>query len=200
MVLGKIRFSILKRYTFLDSDEVEIGSLEDIALDPDTLVPMYFVLGAGFFEELMEEMGKREDIDELVPINDLLKLDDEFVIIKSKLSDLERTSHGKYPFKTITLSELFKMPVLDSNGQCNAVFFDFQLDGDNIHAIFNYPGVDNKMRSEGYGQRFTIGFTIQSIKVTDYQIILPTSLDDIASKIKNNIEPKMRGKSFLAWN
>ena len=81
LVVSNIRLSKLRRLHFVDVDDNDVGSLEDITFSVDNLAPQHLILGSNFFEELMEEIGKRENIDEIAPLSIVSDIDSNHAIL-----------------------------------------------------------------------------------------------------------------------
>ncbi|MCH8906680.1 MAG: hypothetical protein IH840_06295 [Candidatus Heimdallarchaeota archaeon] len=203
MGLPKIRFTKLKRYHFVDSEDLDVGNLEDVTLDKDSLVPHHLILGAGFFEELMEELGKREDIDEIAPLELISEIQGDHVIISRPIDELPRTDkNGKMPAKynVLMFSSLYEFGLIDQEGDIDATLLDLELNGDDSKFIFNYPTLQGPLQMEGFGQRFEVAFKVGSISLTKDKIVLPSTHDQLLELTRTTIQPKMRGKSQVNWS
>lgn len=200
MPLPKIRYSQLKHYHIIDNHELEIGNLEDIGINIETLQPSSLILGAGFYEELMEEVGKKENIDEIAPIDIVERVDGDFIVLSKKLNELKTTNaKGELPHNQIKFSILSGYDVYDQNGKTKSQLSDIELNKEKSRYIFNYPELDITLKHKGYGQRFDVSFSIRDLEIANGKIILPSRLDDLVQKVENNIAPKNRGKSLLIW-
>ena len=200
MSLPKIRYSRLRYYHFIDSQDQDMGSLEDIVLNNDTYEPKYFLLGGGFFEEYLESRGDIEDIDELAPVNLVRGIEDDYVVFKMKFENLTTTTiDGKLPNGMVKFSQLCHLPIDSPENEVSMELFDLILDGSNSRFVFNYIHLSEVLMSEGYQQRFEIAFPIDMIKVENNRIQVPCTTNEILNYIRSNIEHQMRGKSLVNW-
>ena len=200
-MLNKIRFSVLKRRNFLDLNNVE-ASIEDLLLDVNTKHPTHLVVGAGFYEEYMEDIEEKDDIDELAELSLILEIDPITYRINDIIENLERTDkNGIAPFPAIKFQDLFKYDIIDTNNEKKQELFDFEI-SDDPYFIFNSYDLDNEMRSHGYGQRFEIYYSASIIYVDqeNKKIQLPVSFNKLVERISSSVEPKIRGKSLFIFN
>lgn len=201
MSLDKIRFSNLQRFTFFDKDDIEIGSAVDLLLETNSLEPISLLMGAGFFEELMEEMGRKENQDEIAPLSLIENLDDKNLKINAKLQDLELTDDNGDPyFDCYKLSKLKSLESKDLDDGKDWILEDFLINNKNSYFTFTNTKIDSEMKRFNYGQRFEIYITINSIEIKENLLIIKLRYDDIISQIKETLEAKDRGKSIIYFN
>ena len=200
-MFNKIRYSILKRRNFLDINNVE-ASIEDLLLDINSRHPTHLVIGAGFYEEFLEDIEEKDDIDELAELSIISEIDAITYRINDLIENLERTDKkGKPQFSAIKFQDLFKFKVFDKNNEEKQELFDYEI-SEHPYFIFNSYYLDNEMRTHGYGQRFEIYYSssVVNIDLENKIIQLPISFDNLVERITKNIEPKMRGKSYYIIN
>jgi sporulation protein YlmC with PRC-barrel domain len=190
----------LKRYHFVDINNIDIGSLEDLVLDVDTLVPTHLLLGAGFFEELMEELGEKADVDELAPIEIVFEKAQEMMLVNLPFDNLQTTSNkGALPFKGVKYSDLLKLPIIDSSQQFEGSLSDIEIHGSKSRFIFRSPLITENLQNQGYYQSFEISFLTSHITLQDNQILLPCAFEDVLQKVREKVEPQMRGITHLEY-
>jgi hypothetical protein len=195
-----IRYSKLKRYHLIDVNEVELN-LEDLILDQKTLIPTHLMLGAGFFEELMEELGKKGDIDELAPLNIIKEIDKEYMLIEMPFEELETTNKkGVLPFSAIKFSDLLKYNIKAGASEFYLKLNDIEINGSDSQFIFISPELKEQLLKENYRQRIEIQIKISNTIITHDTIQLPFTKQDIIALIRNSVEPKPRGKSTIKIN
>lgn len=200
LIVSNIRLTKLRRLHFVDVDDNDVGSLEDITFGLDNLVPQHLILGSNFFEELMEEIGKRENIDEIAPIGIVSEIDSNHAILSESIDDLERTTGTNAyleKYHVILYSMFKKYQVQDTNGVSEAELIDVQLNGSDSQFIFNYPNLKSKLMTDGYMQRFEIAVPINKIKIINEKLVISTHDEDIVSKAKQQHQPKDKGKSTV---
>lgn len=200
MVLSNIRLAKLKRYHFVDSEDNDIGCIEDLTLSKSTLQPTQFLLGSNFFEELLEELGKKGNIDEIVPLDIVSEMDHEHVILSESIENLEVTDeNGVIPgdLPLYLYSNILNYKIFDNSGEVDAVLIDIILNYENSCLIFNYSNLKASLMSEGFYQRFEISVPISKIKIEDEKIIILSSKEEMIDKAKSQIKPKEKGKSTI---
>jgi hypothetical protein len=200
VAFSKIRFSKLKRYHFVDVNDIDIGSLEDLVLDVGTLVPTHLLLGAGFFEELMEELGEKADVDEIAPIDIVSEKGQETMLVNSPFDILQTTSNkGALPFNGVKYSDLLKLPINDSSQQFEGSLIDIEIHGSISRFIFRSPLITENLQNQGYFQSFEISFLTSQITLQGNQILLPCAFKDILQKVQEVVEPQMRGITHIEY-
>lgn len=195
-----MRYSELKYYHFLDSEEQEMGTLEDLVLDTDTLEPSHLLLGAGFFAEFLEHKGDLEDIDELAPLDLVKEIDADYIILSESLSNLQTTSkEGKLPISGNKFSTLCKLPVFLQDNQIDAELFDIEINGKDSKLYFSYIELSKELGSHHYGQRFDICVRVDKVQINQETIRLPLSFDELRQYVIEEVEPKPRGRTTIDW-
>ena len=197
MIKG-LQYKSLKNYTFVDAEDLEVGSIEDLLLDPKTLEPTHLMLGAGFFEEYMEVVGKRPDIDELADINLMEIIDNSTIHINSKIGDLQRTDEdGSIPFDTIPFSTISKMTYILGESTVEGDLLDFEINGSESKFIFQFPSMHEKLVMLGYKQRVIVAISIKQVVVENNIFKIKITLDQIIKRAESEIPPLLNGKSVL---
>ena len=198
MTLPRIPYSRLRFYHFVDVDDQELGTLEDVILDPHSLTPTHIVLGGGFFEEFMESKGEIDDIDEIASLDLVDRIDNDFIVLKTKLEDLETTdSHGNLPIEGYKYTDFLKYPLSDRNGAIDGEIVDFVFDENDSLIIVHYPEVEQKMKLEGYMQKFEFHVPIDKVSVTDKIVEIDIDREMLFELIKEQVEIRMNGKSAV---
>ncbi|MHA2278526.1 MAG: hypothetical protein ACXAC2_22330 [Candidatus Kariarchaeaceae archaeon] len=200
LVISNIRLTKLRRYHFVDVDDNDVGSLEDITFAKKNLEPKHLILGSNFFEELLEEIGEREDIDEIAPLSIVSEIVGDHVVLSESIDDLERTKGtGEFldKYKVIPYSKLLSYQIHDENGLSEAELIDVELNGSESHFIFNYDLLKSKLMMEGYMQRFEIAIPIHNIEINDETLVLLTNETDLTAKARDQHQPKDKGKSTV---
>ena len=85
---SEIRLSKLEKLEILDSHGVMVGKTVDVDFDQDGSASL--IVGGGFFEEKLEALGFKRDIDILVPGESIKKIDDKIHLSVAK-KDLNLT-------------------------------------------------------------------------------------------------------------
>ena len=87
-------FSKLSDIKVVDSDNIKIGFVIDIWFDKDSV--MWLVLGGGFFEELLEKLKARPDIDLLVPPHFIESISREEIKLSITKFQMKATCEDEY--------------------------------------------------------------------------------------------------------
>ncbi len=187
----------MKRYTIIDIENVEIGSIEDLILDPDSLDATHLILGAGFFEELQEELGNKPNIDEIVDLDLTEIIADDTLRIKLKISDLELTDeHGVVQFPHILYTDLKRYEIYINDVVNDGELHDYFIDGNKPAFIFQFPEFQYKMSMLGYRQKLEFVFPIEKVKIDEKKIKLDITEEDLIAVVENT-GMKMTGKSII---
>jgi sporulation protein YlmC with PRC-barrel domain len=72
---GEIRWSELQKKDIIDKDEVKVGRAVDIEFELDGTASL--IVGGGMIEETLEAIGLKADIDIIVPVEFIDKMDDK---------------------------------------------------------------------------------------------------------------------------
>ncbi len=200
MVLSNIRLTKLRRYHFVDSEDNDIGCIEDLTLAKSTLEPTHFLLGSNFFEELLEELGKKGNFDEIAPLHLVSEIDHEHVVLSESIDNLEMTNEngeisGDLP--VYMYSKILNYKIFDNSGEIDAVLIDLIFNYEKSCLIFNYSDLKASLMSEGFYQRFEISVPISKIKIEDEKIIIHSSKEEMVDKAKLQVKPKEKGKSTI---
>ncbi len=114
-----LTFSKMKKYDVLDPDGKKIGHIGDVLIRLDDLSVHSFIIYGTLLEETMEELNLIDDIDEIVPINqiDLSKKDNHRIHTKLTAEELENTNRKwDPPDGLILFSKIKHMPVKYKTG------------------------------------------------------------------------------------
>jgi sporulation protein YlmC with PRC-barrel domain len=79
---AEIRLSQLEKLRIFDKDGVNVGKAVDVDFDVDGTASL--IVGGGFFEEKLEAVGLKPDIDIIVPIEIISEIGDTIKLVKSK--------------------------------------------------------------------------------------------------------------------
>jgi sporulation protein YlmC with PRC-barrel domain len=79
---GDIRYSDLRKLDIMDKSGVKVGKTVDVCFETDGAV--YLIAGGGFFEEKLEDLGLKDDIDIIVPGAAIESIGDSINLIVSK--------------------------------------------------------------------------------------------------------------------
>lgn len=90
----EMKLSTLSKMQINDSDGMKVGNIIDVWFDTDG--HMWFVVGGGVFEELLERMKIRPDIDLLVPQEFIDNISESDISLKYTKFQLEATCQKEY--------------------------------------------------------------------------------------------------------
>lgn len=192
-----LRYTSLKRFIFVDNEDLEVGSIEDLVLDPETLLPTHLVLGAGFFEEYMEIMGKRPDIDELVEVDKLEQQNDSVILIHQSIDDMIKTDEtGLIPFPSILFSHLMTVNATLKSGE-EVIISDYELSGGDSRLICHIQRLNDEMLKLQFRQRIELLIPLSRVKKSIDQLAISYTLDELIEITKQSVAPKLNGKSKI---
>lgn len=86
--LGELRWSDLTKMDIVDKDDVKVGRAVDVEFDTDGTARL--IVGGGFIEETLEDVGLKSDVDILVPSGHITAIRGKVVLDVSK-DDLKLT-------------------------------------------------------------------------------------------------------------
>ena len=110
-------FSYLSNFKVIDKNNKEIGHVGDVLLDKNKLSINSLIVHGSFLEEKLEDLGVREDIDPIVPVNLISNVDQVKTTIKlsEEKGKLKTTTKNWKPSDDVyQFSRLKKTPVIDS--------------------------------------------------------------------------------------
>jgi sporulation protein YlmC with PRC-barrel domain len=113
-------FSYIGNFKVVDKNNVNIGRIGDALLSKNDLDIDSVIIHGSFFEEKLEDIGIREDIDPIVPVNLISNVDtDKSTITLSESKENLKTTKKDWspPDNVYQLSKLRKTPVMDNEGE-----------------------------------------------------------------------------------
>jgi hypothetical protein len=175
--------------------------LEDLVLEESTFRPIFLILGSSFFEEFMEEIGERDNIDEIAPIDCIDRIEGDYVILSCKLDDLDTTNKkGETGKSGHLLAELMQYTVNLSNEDEIGQFYDYLIDEKSCRFIISLTTITERLYQKGYSQKFNLMISPKYLKINDKMIELMISSDDIEQRIIDSIEMRQRGRDLIDWD
>ena len=203
-------FSNLAKFKVVDKNNVVVGRPGDALLNEKDLSIHSFIIFGSMLEERLEDMGFKENIDPIVPINLVEKEDISKRIYKLKVSkdELKATDNNfTAPMGTIHLIKLKKLSVFDKNnekiGRVIDIFFQkngkfqFIIGGSALEEFLEkikiYPDIDLIVPSDSIAE-----ISVESIKLKVSKIDLKTTLySDVGSKdISKTSKPSFIPKGY----
>ncbi|MHA2363597.1 MAG: PRC-barrel domain-containing protein [Candidatus Hodarchaeales archaeon] len=124
-------FSYLKKFKVLDKDDKVLGHIGDLLLNKENINIHSLIIYGSFIEEKLEDIGLREDIDEIVPLNVFTQqnLTEKHLKIKKWKRDLKTTGKGwKVPENCYQFSKLKKIPVYNRSNEKIGKIVDIGFD------------------------------------------------------------------------
>ncbi len=197
MGIYPIQFSKIRRKIIVDSEDVEIGEPVDIGFSLE-LEPKFFVVGGGFIEELLEMLKRREDVDQLVKLDQIESISDAIYLNVAETELLRSENLSLMDEGIVLFSEICRIPLFDGNGIPLGNVKDVVFSPDKTEFIFSDPQFNRQMAEKGYGQR--IEFILPKSYFSFQPGLLSISLlkEDIENKALKEVVPKKRGKQVIA--
>lgn len=84
-----LKLSELRHRSVVDTDGVKVGKVADVWLDDDGSV--WLVVGGGFIEETLEKLHIRPNIDPLVPMDWVERIEGDGIVLTVSSLELEST-------------------------------------------------------------------------------------------------------------
>lgn len=138
-MLNKLNLGSLKFKIIIDPNGNKIGRIKDAVINKRFLSVRGFVIKGSTWEELLEDLGIKKDVDPLLPLNIIEKISDKNIVINKLSKELQNAMDPT----TLTDDEVFfssfkEMPVFDKNGDDVGLIIDIHFD--NSHMIFQLGG------------------------------------------------------------
>lgn len=91
---SQLKFSQLSKINIHDSDGFKIGNMIDLWFDKEST--MWFLIGGGFFEELLEKIRAQPDCDLIVPADLITSVSRDAIVFGQTKFQLESTCVTEY--------------------------------------------------------------------------------------------------------
>ncbi|MHA1991801.1 MAG: PRC-barrel domain-containing protein [Candidatus Hodarchaeales archaeon] len=131
-------FSYIGNFKVVDKNNVNVGRIGDALLSKNDLDIDSVLIHGSFVEEKLEDIGVREDIDPIVPVNLISKVDtDKSTITLSEAKENLKTTSKDWspPDNVYQLSKLRKTPVMDSEGEKVGTIIDVYWESNKNHVL-----------------------------------------------------------------
>ena len=89
-----IKFSQLSKIKIHDSDGFKVGNMTDLWFDKEST--MWFLIGGGFFEEVLEKIRAQPDCDLIVPSELIRSISKDAIVFSQTKFQLESTCVTEY--------------------------------------------------------------------------------------------------------
>jgi len=191
-----LRLSDLKRYAIYDSKGQDIGEPIDIALNTnDEYRASSIIIGGGFIEELLEELEKRDNIDEFFSFSQISRIENSTIHLNIKEEELNKTdAQGNLPKGLIRFNTIHRMKVVDTSGNSIGEVHDIVFkEGHTYLVIQDFQFNRNLSITSDYRQRIEFILPISKMDISGETIIAPLSAEDRLQYVRDNFEPKARG-------
>ncbi|MFW9922402.1 MAG: PRC-barrel domain-containing protein [Candidatus Thorarchaeota archaeon] len=119
--------SEMRKKTIISSDGKKIGNIMDVVFDKDYQLHS-FILGGGFWEEFRESLGIIDDIDPVLPIDNIVEISKDTIRIDlMKIQLKNKFDKDVFPENIYTYSSLKRKIIHDNDDTkigkiCNMVF------------------------------------------------------------------------------
>ncbi len=161
MTLPASSIKRLKRLKVLDSEEKSVGSIIDLILDA-SYSPISFVIGGSRWEEWAESLKIRADIDPVVSMDSIAKVDPDAIRLTASKETLpHKMEESAVPEDAVWLSTLKRRLVVSSDGEKIGKPVDLYL-----HADMSTSLIVGGLRMEEFWE--AIGFA------KNLDLLLPT--------------------------
>ncbi len=191
-----LRLSTLKRYAVYDCNGMDIGEPIDIALDSlDEYRAAHIIIGGGFIEELLEELERRDNIDEFFHLSQIKEVLNEEIHLTISENELSKTdSSGNLPENLIRFTEIHRMKVYDEEGNPLGETIDIEFkNGRTYLVIQDFSFNRNMSLSSDYKQRVDFIIPISKMTFKKDEIVAPLKADSRMELVVESLKPKNRG-------
>jgi len=191
-----LRLSDLKRYVIYDSKGLDIGEPIDIALNiNDEYRASSIIIGGGFIVELLEELERRDNIDEFFSFSQIDRIENSKIHLNINEKELNKTdAQGNLPKGLIRFSTIHRMKVVDSSGNPIGEVHDIVFkEGYTYLVLQDFQFNRNLSITSSYRQRIEFILPISKVDLSGETIIAPLSAEDRLQYVRDNLKPKARG-------
>lgn len=128
-MIVRTNLSNLKYKRVTDSEGHDIGTINDAVVNRDSLDVRGFVIHGSKFEEMMEDLKIRTDVDPLVTFESIDSVDENSISLKITKSELANAmAPGEIKENELLFSKLQKVPVQSKYDEDIGIFIDIFFD------------------------------------------------------------------------
>ncbi|MHA2100864.1 MAG: PRC-barrel domain-containing protein [Candidatus Kariarchaeaceae archaeon] len=128
-MITNTNLSNLRYKRVIDSNGNDIGTINDAVINRDTMDVRGFVIHGSKFEEMMEDLKIRSDVDPLVLIESIVQIDTNYINLNITKEELPNAmAPGEITEDEILFSKLQKIPVVSNQDQNIGIFADIFFD------------------------------------------------------------------------
>jgi sporulation protein YlmC with PRC-barrel domain len=134
IMFDKLNLASLKFKLVVDPNGNKLGRIKDAVVNRHSLSVRGFVIKGSVWEELLENLGIKKDVDPLLPIEIIEKISDSNIVINKLSKELQNTMDPSTLTDDEVLFSSFKeMPIFDKNGDEVGFIIDIHFDNDKIY-------------------------------------------------------------------
>ena len=124
-MIVKTNLSNLRYKRVTDSEGHDIGTINDAVVNRESLNVRGFVIHGSKFEEMMEDLKVRTDVDPLVTLDSIANVDEHTINLKMTKSELANAmAPGEITENELLFSKLQKVPVYSKFDDNIGIFTD----------------------------------------------------------------------------
>jgi sporulation protein YlmC with PRC-barrel domain len=192
----KYRLSQLKRYTVVDKQDYDIGEPIDIALDSTKFfTATHIIIGGGFIEELLEELERKNDIDEIARFDDIERIERNLILLSVKGDQLIKTrENGDLPENLIRFNDLAKKAIVNIKQEEIGEILDISIVNTKTSVVMQNLDFNRDMRLKyEYGQRFEFIIPAEKMEMNNNSIIVDLTREQMEQIVLEKFKPTQRG-------
>lgn len=186
MVIQDKSLKQLSQRVVLDAEGKKIGRIKDAIVDKKNLDLIGFVIHGSKWEEMMEGLGIKKDVDPLVSNDLITNVDDSSIILNKSKRDLPNAMvSGTLTEDKILFSDIRKVPLQENSGKDIGIFTDIYFN--NIgEASYKIGGKDFLifLKNHYFSENLTYVVSPTKVSFTEGKYILKGELKDIEKNLK----------------
>ncbi|MBD3406966.1 MAG: hypothetical protein GF411_12685 [Candidatus Lokiarchaeota archaeon] len=188
-LIENTRYSELKNKPVFDSKGVKLGRVIDIVFSTtDSVISINsIVLGDSPFEEFLEKIGSKPDMDPIICKTYIKSIDEDIELTDTKDSIAEDFDKCKLDDTLWTFTKLAKLPIVDSNGNEIGNIIDVWFDSSGgIWFIVGGGTIEEILEKVGILPDIDLLVSPRTIKeFTQDAITITWNVDDIEAACEN---------------
>lgn len=189
----------MRKRTVLCSEESKVGRIIDVVFDAEYGLRS-FIIGGDFWEEFREALGVIDDIDPVIPIENISEITEKEIKLNVPRGELKhKLEEGVIPPTALTYNNLRRKKVIDANGNkigkiVNMVF----LPCGEASFILGGPMLEELAEAMGLRTNWDLLLPVKYIEaITEETIKITAKQDTLEATLNNHLLDDKAAKEYL---
>lgn len=191
--------SEMRKKTVVCSKGSQVGNIQDIVVNNQYQLES-FIIGGSFWEEFRERIGIIQDIDPVVPANNIAEISEKKIVLKIPKEELRhKLEEGVISPTALTYTLLKRKRVIDSKGKSLGKIVNMVLlPCAEIAFIIGGTRLEEIAESIGFKENWDLLLPVKYIKSVDVETItLNVSQDKLEATLDNRLLEDDKAKEYL---